>query len=146
MSGPPDFQQTIHPRTTGIHPAKKPMEGGFSLDKFLPNISPEDAEALGKMLDDMETAKANGRKAADDAMSALDLLSRVRFALGDNGKRMQDKLIVYCAGMREALERIAADAQCVEPDLGIDEPCYERFPGKPECWCPSCVAYKALNP
>lgn len=93
---------------SGIHPAKKPMEGGFSLDKFLPNLSPEDAEALGKMLDDMEAAKENGRKAADDAASALDLLSRVRFALGDNGTRMQADLIVYCAELREAKANLAS--------------------------------------
>ena len=92
----------------GIHPAKHPMEGGFSLDKFLPNLSPEAAEALGQMLDDMETAKENGRKAADDAASVLDLLSRVRFALGDNGKRMQAELLEYCAELRGAAGALAA--------------------------------------
>ena len=40
-----------------IHPAKKPMEGGFSLDKFLSGISKEDAEALGDMFDEMEAEK-----------------------------------------------------------------------------------------
>jgi hypothetical protein len=41
----------------GIHPAKKPMEGGFSLDKFLSGITKEDAEALGEMFDQMEAEK-----------------------------------------------------------------------------------------
>lgn len=40
--------------------------------------------------------KAAGRKAADDATSALDLISRVRFALGDNGTRMQAEFLDYC--------------------------------------------------
>ena len=45
----------------GIHPAKKPMEGGFSLDKFMPNTDPETARALGEMLDAMEVKrKLNG--------------------------------------------------------------------------------------
>ena len=78
------------------------MEGGFSLEKFLPDLALEDAEALGKMFDDMEEAKEAGRKTADDAASALDLISRVRFALGDNGKRMQPELIEYCADLRRA--------------------------------------------
>lgn len=41
-------------------------------------------------------------QAKRDNMSAFDLLSRVRMALGDNGKRMQDELIEYC---RELAER-----------------------------------------
>ena len=47
-----------------------------------------------------------GRKSADEAAAALGLLSRVRFALGDNGKRMQDELLVYCAELRDAKTRI----------------------------------------
>ena len=49
--------------------------------------------------------KESARKSADEAASALDLLSRVRFALGDNGLRMQDELIAYCAEMRDAMVR-----------------------------------------
>lgn len=37
-----------------IHPAKTPMEGGFSLEKFMPNTDPETAQALGEVLDAME--------------------------------------------------------------------------------------------
>ena len=47
--------------------------------------------------------KESARKSADEAASALDLLSRVRFALGDNGVRMQDELIAYCAELRDAM-------------------------------------------
>lgn len=39
---------------SGIHPAKKPMVGGFSMDKFMADVSPEDAAALGEFLDQME--------------------------------------------------------------------------------------------
>jgi hypothetical protein len=45
--------------------------------------------ALDSLRDDLEQARK-------DNISAFDLLSRVRFALGDNGKRMQDELIEYC--------------------------------------------------
>lgn len=41
----------------------------------------------------------------DDAIrqqaGALDLVSRIRFALGDNGRRMQPELIAYCRDLRE---------------------------------------------
>ena len=57
----------------------------------------EDLEA------EVELAKENGRKATDDAAGAIDLLSRVRFALGDNGTRMQSELIDYCAELRDAM-------------------------------------------
>lgn len=51
--------------------------------------------------------KESARKSADEAASALDLLSRIRFALGDNGVRMQDELIAYCAEIRDAMARVA---------------------------------------
>ena len=41
----------------GLHPAKKPMSGGFSLDKFMAGVSKEDGEALCEMLDAMEAEK-----------------------------------------------------------------------------------------
>jgi hypothetical protein len=37
-----------------IHPAKTPMEGGFSLEKFIPTIDPETAQVLGDALDALE--------------------------------------------------------------------------------------------
>ena len=39
-----------------------------------------------------------------DATAALDLVSRIRMALNDNGKRMQDELLAYC---RELVEKEA---------------------------------------
>lgn len=46
-------------------------------------------KAFAAMRKERDDAKA-------DATAALDLVSRIRFALGDNGKRMQDELIEYC--------------------------------------------------
>lgn len=42
----------------GLHPPRKPMEGGFSLDKFLSGVSKEDAEALCEMFDRVDAEKA----------------------------------------------------------------------------------------
>ena len=99
-----------------IHPAKNPMEGGFSLDKFMPSLAPEDAEALAKMFDDMEEAKESERKAGEDAFAALHLVSRIREALGDNGKRMQDELLAYCRELINALRtcRILIRGEMIE--------------------------------
>lgn len=36
---------------SGIHPAKHPMDGGFSLDKFMPGLLPEDAAAFATALE-----------------------------------------------------------------------------------------------
>lgn len=50
------------------------------------------------------------KRAQQDAISALDLVSRIREALGDNGKRMQDELIEYCkklAHNQSVLESLA---------------------------------------
>lgn len=46
-----------------------------------------------------EQARLEAEKAEADAnqIAALDLVSRIRVALGDNGRRMQDELISYCA-------------------------------------------------
>jgi hypothetical protein len=33
-----------------IHPAKTPMEGGFSLEKFMPNTDPEIDQVLRRRL------------------------------------------------------------------------------------------------
>lgn len=38
----------------GIHPAKKPMEGGFSLDKFASGMDAETAQELCDFLDKMD--------------------------------------------------------------------------------------------
>lgn len=36
---------------SGIHPPKTPIEGGFSLDKFMPGLTPDDAATMGEALD-----------------------------------------------------------------------------------------------
>jgi hypothetical protein len=45
--------------TTGIHPAKFPMEGGFSLEKFMPGLKPEDADAFGKALESADSLEVD---------------------------------------------------------------------------------------
>ena len=40
-----------------------------------------------------------------EAIAAFDLLSRMRFACGDNGKRMQDELEEYLRELRKDAER-----------------------------------------
>ena len=40
-----------------------------------------------------------------DEAAAFDLLSRMRFACGDNGKRMQDELDVYLRDLKRDAER-----------------------------------------
>lgn len=49
-----ELETAVEQLKSGIHPAKKQMEGGFSLDKFMPDVSPEDAAALGDFLDEMQ--------------------------------------------------------------------------------------------
>ena len=56
-------------------------------------------------LDHYQTLEQQRDAAADDAAAALDLVSRIREALGDNGRRMQDELLDYCrqlAALQEA--------------------------------------------
>jgi hypothetical protein len=38
-----------------IHPAKTPMEGGFSLEKFMPNTDPETASAFAQLFDEQDS-------------------------------------------------------------------------------------------
>ena len=47
-------------------------------------------------LDHYQTLEQQRNAAADDAAGALDLVSRIREALGDHGLRMQDELLEYC--------------------------------------------------
>ena len=60
-------------------------------------------DAIKAQIDDLKSA---GRQARDDATAALDLMSRVRMALNDNGKRMQDELIDYCRDLARMPYRI----------------------------------------
>ena len=38
------------------------------------------------------------------ALSCIDLVSRIRFALGDDGARMQDELVDYCRELRAKVD------------------------------------------
>lgn len=42
----------------GIRPAKKPMEGGFSLDQFAPSLDAEAGESLAEFLEEFEGTKS----------------------------------------------------------------------------------------
>ena len=55
-------------------------------------------------------------EARDDATAALDLVSRIRMALNDNGKRMQDELLIYCRELA-ALPARVAEMESVRDDL-----------------------------
>ena len=44
----------------------------------------------------------------DVAAAALELLSRMRFACGDNGKRMQDELEDYLRGLKRDADELKA--------------------------------------
>ena len=64
----------------------------------------EERDTLAAQVDDL---KAAGRQARDDATAALDLVSRIRMALNDNGKRMQDEMLSYCRELATLPDRVA---------------------------------------
>lgn len=55
-------------------------------------------QAIDELLEEIQSAK-------EEAFAALALLSRMRFACGDNGTRMQGELEEYLAGLRRDAER-----------------------------------------
>ena len=56
-----------------------------------------------------------------EEIAAFDLLSRMRFACGDNGKRMQGELEVY-------LRELKRDAERYRWVRGVTSPGYLHFP------------------
>lgn len=50
-------QDIINRLPQGIVPPKTPMEGGFSLEKFMPGLLPEDAEAFGEALESADLSE-----------------------------------------------------------------------------------------
>lgn len=63
-------------------------------------------EAVRKVLgDDPDDRVAAIEARARKADPALRLVADIRFALGDDGKRMQDELVEYCKEMRRDAER-----------------------------------------
>jgi hypothetical protein len=65
-----------------------------------------------------ELAKAERQRDNEAAASfaALRLVSDIRFALGDNGKRMQDELVAWCKEIAGAQARVADLEQQVQLD------------------------------
>jgi hypothetical protein len=57
---------------------------------------------------------------------------------------MADPLRAEIERLRRALERIS-DTGCEQVCEEISDPCFNRYPGMPECWCPPCVARAALR-
>ncbi len=76
-----------------------------------------------------------------EAIAAFDLLSRMRFACGDNGKRMQDELEEYLRELRKDAERyrwlraipdeVRADHDYNPGEGGWDAPIFWRGLNKP---------------
>jgi len=82
------------------------------------NLSSRYAEAVSESIDALEQQAAQiealrAEKADADATaaSALRLVTDVRFALGDDGKRMQDELIEYARALRADAERMRGACQ-----------------------------------
>ena len=110
----------------------------------------EERDTLAAQVDDLKTA---GRQARDDATAALDLVSRIRMALNDNGKRMQDELLIYCrelatlpARVAELEEKLAACRATFDHPVKCPTcehhflPYVEPKPTEPlpDCDCPTC--------
>ena len=72
----------------------------YRLEKGIPS---EYAYKVGDFTRLRTEVEASKRHAA----GCLDLVSRIRFALGDNGKRMQPELIEWCKTLADAPERFA---------------------------------------
>lgn len=61
-----------------------------------------------KKNDEVEALQKKLEESRKNEMSLLDLLSRIRFALGDNGRRMQDELVDFCRELAEKSVRFGA--------------------------------------
>ena len=58
--------------------------------------------------EEAQAAKLAQAQAKGDATAMLSYLADLRFALGDNGKRMQDELLDYCRDLRRSKDVIQA--------------------------------------
>ena len=93
--------QLLAPAPRGLcHRIAEAIEGR---DSAINELAEENG-TLRAQVDDLKTA---GRQARDDATAALDLVSRIRIALNDNGKRMQDELLSYCRELATLPARVA---------------------------------------
>ncbi len=92
----------------------------YALHLFNPSPDTDEASNLRARLLQLEADHEEGagtildlseqlREQREQTASLLDLVARIRFALGDNGKRMQDELIDYCRGidsLRQAAQAV----------------------------------------
>lgn len=106
---------TTDPLTMSQAPSKEYLQGWNDCHKHMAEeIVRQDTQieqydlTIRGMTEKNDELREAGRKSADEAISALDLLSRVRFALGDNGTRMQDELLDYCRELRDSAGALAA--------------------------------------
>lgn len=60
------------------------------------------AATLAEALEAIQSLEARLEVEARTTWSLLSYLSDLRFALGDNGRRMQDELLEYCRDLRRA--------------------------------------------
>ena len=82
-------------------------------------------QELEQLRDDLtkraaQEAKDAYQRGLADAGMSLKLIADIRFALGDDGKRMSDELVEYCRDLRRDEERYQAlRAGCISPDDGM---------------------------
>ena len=66
------------------------------------------AATLAEALEAIQSLEARLEVEARTTWSLLSYLSDLRFALGDDGRRMQDELLEYCRDLRRAKDVVQA--------------------------------------
>lgn len=64
-------------------------------------ISAKEVQSIVEQLRRIQALEADRDEAIQQQARALDLVSRIRQALGDDGRRMQDELIEWCRGLAD---------------------------------------------
>ena len=98
-----------------IHPAKKPMSGGFSLDEFMKGSKAEDIDALAEALQEADDFESE----FDSGITESDLMDRLREAL-DERDMLAAKLDIMEQSWREAC-KLAHYAEGHGLDVGYFE-------------------------
>lgn len=73
--------------------------------QYIQSVLRSNAAELRRLHAENEALSAQHEAAKEHAAAALALLSRMRFACGDNGARMQDELEQYLRELRQDAER-----------------------------------------
>ena len=74
------------------------------------------AATLAEALESIQSLEARLEVEARTTWSLLSYLADLRFALGDDGRRMQDELLEYCRDLRSSKDTIqAALGRCYGP-------------------------------